>query len=65
MAEKKRVDDEALADEPVDKSTQVKFLTCEYFPMVNENYQIWFGASVSARSVKLINEKTSERDTWW
>jgi len=33
--------------------------------MLHENYQIWFGASVSARSVKLINEKTSERDTWW
>ena len=33
--------------------------------MLHENYQIWFGASVSARSVKLINEKTTERDAWW
>ena len=26
---------------------------------------MWFGATVSARSVKLISLKTTERDSWW
>lgn len=30
-----------------------------------ENYQIWFGATVSARSVKIVRVKTTERDSWW
>lgn len=54
------------ASDPVELSgQQVKMLPSDYFPMTNENYQIWFGASVSARSVKLIDEKTAERDIWW
>jgi len=24
-----------------------------------------YGASVSARSIKLINDRNTERDTWW
>jgi hypothetical protein len=40
-------------------------LTCDDWPQSKENYEILFGASVSARSVKIINEKTTERDTWW
>jgi hypothetical protein len=26
---------------------------------------MWFGATVSARSVRLISVKTTERDSWW
>jgi hypothetical protein len=26
---------------------------------------MWFGSTVSARSVRLISLKTTERDTWW
>jgi hypothetical protein len=26
---------------------------------------MWFGSTVSARSVRLISQKTTERDTWW
>jgi hypothetical protein len=26
---------------------------------------MWFGATVSARSVRLISLKTTERDSWW
>lgn len=52
-------------DEPVDKKPPVTFMTCEYFPQSAENHQIWFGATVSARSVKIVSPKTTERDTWW
>ena len=55
----------SVAPDPIDKSTQIRFLTCDHFPQLNENFQIWFGASVSARSIKLINASTTERDTWW
>jgi hypothetical protein len=41
------------------------FLACDYFPQVSENFQIWFGGTVSARSIKIVNEKTTERDIWW
>jgi len=53
--------------DPFDKSTQIKFLTCDIFPWLTENFQVFFGASVSARSVKLIDKdlKTTDRDTWW
>ncbi len=40
-------------------------MTCDDWPQLKENFEILFGASVSARSVKIINEKTTERDTWW
>lgn len=26
---------------------------------------MWFGSTVSARSVRLISQKTTERDSWW
>lgn len=26
---------------------------------------MWFGATVSARSVRLLSLKTTERDQWW
>lgn len=53
--------------DPFDKSTKVKFMTCDIFPWLMEEFQIFFGASVSARSVKLIDQSlnTTERDTWW
>ena len=40
-------------------------MTCDDWPQLKDNYEFLFGASVSARSVKIINEKTTERDTWW
>lgn len=52
-------------DEPIDKKPPIMFLACDYFPEVAENYQIWFGATVSARSVKIVKLKTTERDSWW
>lgn len=30
-----------------------------------EDVNMWFGATVSARSVRLISLKTTERDNWW
>jgi hypothetical protein len=59
------LDNKKIPESTEDKTQGIKFLTCEYFPKQWENYQIWFGATVSARSIKLINEKTTERDTWW
>ena len=49
----------------MDKQQQVKKLTCDFYPQISDNFQMQFGASVSARSVKIINSNSSERDTWW
>ena len=46
-------------------STKVHLLTCDFYPLMDYSYRIWFGASVSARSVKIINDKSPERDVWW
>jgi hypothetical protein len=51
--------------DPMDKSTQVKKLTCDKYPQDSEHVSIIFGASVSARSVKLLVSNTTERDVWW
>jgi len=32
---------------------------------VPEDVNMWFGATVSARSVRLLSLKTTERDNWW
>lgn len=58
-------DNDGHYDEPIDKKPSVMFLACDYFPEVADNYQIWFGATVSARSVKVVRLKTTERDSWW
>ena len=57
----------AQAAVEIDKGAQVKFLTCDQYPQPLEQNNIWFGASVSARSVKVISENTAdaERDNWW
>jgi len=49
----------------MDKLTQIKKLTCEFYPHDSESASIFFGASVSARSVKLIVANIKERDVWW
>ena len=53
------------AIDPLDKSTVVRKLTCDNYPQDMENVSIFFGASVSARSVKLIVANITERDVWW
>ena len=50
---------------PLDKLQKVNFLTCDLYPQLEITYQIWFGSSVSARSVKLIKDNLADRDTWW
>jgi hypothetical protein len=37
-------------------------VTSNSFP---EDVHMWFGVTVSARSVRLLSVKTTERDNWW
>lgn len=55
-------DEELSSPPPIGKSHKVQFITSTTYPLDN---QIWFGSTVSARSVRLISQKTTERDSWW
>jgi len=47
---------------PISKDHKVQFITSSSYP---GDAQVWFGSTVSARSVRLISMKTTERDSWW
>lgn len=42
----------------------IQFVTSNELPN-DEGVSMWFGSSVSARSIRLISLKTTERDNWW
>lgn len=46
----------------IEEKPKVQFITSNTFPL---EVNIWFGSTVSARSVRLISQKTTERDSWW
>jgi hypothetical protein len=41
---------------------KIQFITSNSYP---DEVNVWFGSTVSARSVRLISLKTNERDNWW
>jgi hypothetical protein len=41
---------------------KIQFITSNTYP---QEAAIFFGSIVSARSVRLISQKTTERDSWW
>ena len=47
---------------PIEEKPKIQFITSNTFPF---EVDMWFGSTVSARSVRLISQKTTERDTWW
>jgi len=47
---------------PIEEKPKIQLITSNTFPY---EVNMWFGSSVSARSVRLISQKTTERDSWW
>ena len=50
---------------PIEDKQRVQFITSHGYPVDPSTSSIWFGSTVSARSVRLISQKTTERDSWW
>ena len=46
----------------IEERPKVQFVTSNSFP---DEVFMWFGSIVSARSVRLISQKTTGRDNWW
>jgi len=46
----------------IEERPKIQFITSNTFPY---EVNMWFGSTVSARSVRLISLKTNERDSWW
>ena len=47
----------------IEEKPKIHFVTSKSYPYPDTS--IWFGSTVSARSVRLISQKTTERDSWW
>jgi hypothetical protein len=55
-------DEPRTLTQAIEEKPKIQFVTSNQFP---EEVSMWFGATVSARSVRLISLKTTERESWW